>query len=493
MSANRISLYSLLFLTLLTISPRMFAQVAFDRSDLNAGTAPVSSVAYDFNRDGHVDLAVVNSGSNTVSIFLGNGNGTFTLASEAVTGANPSALRVGDFNRDGLADLAVLNRGDKTISILLGNGDGSFRSGGRVALAGNSLVVKDFNRDGTDDLATVSGNTISVVLGNGDGTFASPSSYSGGPFSDSSSLTSGDFNGDGVPDLAVENCCDPDIYVARVGRIAVLLGNGDGTFRAPALMSASGPISLESADINNDGFDDLVNSYAGCHTPCVGLWLMLSNGDGTFHNGPEIPYNHTAYGWPGSLAFGDFDNNGKLDITTILSYSYYNQSIGVFLQRTDGSAFQQVITFRVGNGPSSITVADFNGDGRPDLAVTNRDSNTVSILLNADHAVVFLSQSGDYPLDYPVWFPNQQVGTTSTPRTVTLTNTGNIPLLISDITVVGDYLQTNDCDASVGPGSSCTFNILFTPTVIGQRDGTITIADKATNSPQIIRLTGNGT
>ena len=491
MKTARHALSLVLFCFVVLIVPQLFAQAAFDRQDFNTGAAPVASVAYDFNHDGNMDLAVVNSGSNSVSIFLGRGDGSFTPLSDVAAGANPSAIAIGDFNRDGVADLAVLNRGDNTIGILLGNGDGTFTAAASVPLAGNSLVVKDFNRDGTDDLATVSGNTIYVVLGNGDGTFAPPATYSGGPFVNSTSITTGDFNGDGIADLSVANCCDPDIYVAPVGRYAVLLGNGDGTFASPSLFGASGPISVAAVDINNGGLDDLVSSYAGCHTPCVGVTVFLSNGDGSFGSGPNVPFNYTAHdSAPGSLAFGDFDRNGRLDIATTLTS---DNRIGLFLQKDDGSGFLRDIDFAVGNAPSSITVADFNNDGRPDLAVTDRTSNAVTILLNADHAVVFLAEFGDYPLNYPVQFFNQQVGTTSNPRTVTLTNTGNIPMQISGIDVSGDFSQNNDCGSSVPPGASCTFNIFFTPTATGQRDGSITISDNAVDTPQIIRLTGNGT
>jgi hypothetical protein len=490
MKAGRRIFSFALFLVSLASLPQIFAQVAFDRSDFNTGTAPVSSVVYDFDRDGNMDLAVVNSGSNTVSIFLGNGDGTFTPAPDAATGTTPAAIRAGDFNGDGVADLAVLNTGDNTVSILLGNGDGTFTSAGAVFLPGNSLVVNDFNQDGATDLATANGSSILVALGNGDGTFGPPAAYDSGPFSNSYSIASGDFNGDGIPDLAVANCCDPNIAAAPVGKIAVLMGNGDGTFSSPTLLSGGGQISLEAADINNDGAADLVDSYAGCHTPCVGVAVLLSNWDGTFQSGLNVPFNYTARNSaPGALAFGDMDGNGQLDIATTLPGA---NSVAVFLQKSDGSGYLEDIDFQVGNEPRSVAVADFNNDGRPDIAVTNRGSNSVTILLNADHAVVFLAEFGDYPLQYPVSFGNQQVGTTSGPRTVTLTNTGNIPLLISGITVDGDYSQSNDCGNSVNPGTSCTFNIVFAPTATGQRDGSITIMDNAPDNPQVIRLTGGG-
>jgi len=471
-------------------APQLFSQAAFDRQDFSTGATPVASIAYDFNQDGNTDLAAVNSGSNTVSIFLGSGDGQFTLLDNIAVGMNPSAMGIGDFNRDGVADLAVMNQGDSTISILLGNGDGTFTSAASVPLPGNSVVVKDFNRDGADDLATVSGNTISVVLGNGDGTFGAVSTYSGGPFSNSSSITSGDFNGDGIPDLAVENCCDPVIYFASVGRYVVLLGNGDGTFATPNLFGADGPVSLAAIDINNAGLDDLVSSYGGCHTPCVGVSVFLSNGDGTFRYGFDVPFTYTAHGSRlSALGLGDINNHGSPDIAAAL---FLDNAIALFPQKTDGSGFLHDIDFAVGQGPSSITMADFNNDGRTDMAITNSRSNSFTILLNADHAVVFLAEGGDYPLNYPVRFPDQRVGTTSSPQTVTLTNTGNIPLLISGIDIAGDYSQRNDCGSSVGVAASCTFSILFAPTVTGKRDGSITVTDNATNSPQVIGLTGNG-
>ena len=164
----------------------------------------------DFNGDGNPDLAVVNAGSNSVSILLGNGDGTFQASQSYTVGSYPYSIAVADFNGDGKPDLAVSDFYSSTVSILLGNGDGTFQASQSYA-AGNypySVAVADFNGDGKPDLAVSNlyNNTASVLLGNGDGTFQAYQSYATGTYP--YSIAVGDFNGDGAPDLATANAND---------------------------------------------------------------------------------------------------------------------------------------------------------------------------------------------------------------------------------------------------------------------------------------------
>jgi hypothetical protein len=171
----------------------------------------------DFNGDGIQDLAVANWGSNTVSVLLGNGDGTFQAARNFAAGSHPSSVAVGDFNGDGIQDLAVAESGG--VSVLLGNGDGTFEAAHSFAAGGpDSVLVGDFNRDGIQDLAVVSPFGVRVLLGNGDGTFQTTHvSYVAG--SDPLAVAVGEFNGDGWPDLAVAN--------AFPNGVAILLNDGN--------------------------------------------------------------------------------------------------------------------------------------------------------------------------------------------------------------------------------------------------------------------------
>ncbi len=226
---------------------------------LTLGSTPQSVAVGNFNGDGIADLAVV--GANSVMIFLGKGDGTFqqTAASPAA-GSAPATVAVGDFNGDGIADLAVTNSLENgTVTILLGKGDGTFTAASASPAVGPSpigLVVADFNGDGILDLAVAdydgyNDNAITILLGKGDGTFQAPAYY--GVYGDSfRSVAVGDFNGDGIADLAVGEFW--------TGTVAVFTGNGDGTFGAGITASSNAPISsgyIASADFNGDGIPDL--------------------------------------------------------------------------------------------------------------------------------------------------------------------------------------------------------------------------------------------
>jgi hypothetical protein len=229
----------------------------------------------DFDGDGKLDLVVAyqTSENSAVAVLLGNGDGTFQAPVSYSTGAACAVfVAVGDFNNDGAPDLAVVNGCvSDTVSVLLGNGDGTLQpaviypSGGAFAA---SLAVGDFNGDGAADLAVVnncanydnlvcaSSGSVGVLLGNGDGTFNAPVSYASGA-SQANFVTVGDFNGDGHSDLAVG-------FSAANGNdrvLSLLLGNGDGTFQAPARYGSGGPATMiATGDFNRDGQPDVVFS-----------------------------------------------------------------------------------------------------------------------------------------------------------------------------------------------------------------------------------------
>jgi hypothetical protein len=272
----------------------------------------------DFNNDGIADLAVTSGGDNTIVILLGNGDGTFiaTSGSPIPVGNFPEAVKVGDFNNDGLLDLAVANGEDNTVSILLGNGDGTFTpaTGSPIAVGQFPffLAVASFTPSGNADLAVVNDqdNTVSILLGNGDGTFtqAAGSPIPGFNYNPSP-IVAADFNRDGKVDLAVANFTSANPAIP-VGNVVVLLGNGDGTFTAASGSPVSvgfQPFAMVAGDFNLDGKTDLaVDNYGDQN-----LTLLLGDGNGGFTaSGPPTPLGDS----PNDLVTADFNGDGTPDL-----------------------------------------------------------------------------------------------------------------------------------------------------------------------------------
>ncbi len=337
--------------------------------EMNPGTGPV--VSGDFNGDGITDLVAPNfDNPGTVSVLLGNGDGTFQPPVRYGVGPEPEAVVVGDFNGDGIPDLAVADTNgpsgpDGMVSILLGRGDGTFLPSVDYTVGGGprALVVGDFNGDGVPDLAVESGTMISVLLGRGDGTFAPAIATANGPIL--LSLAAGDFNGDGLTDLVVVNQGSRPDYISTV---SVLLSNGDGTFQAPITYTAaarSGFVTV--ADFNGDGIPDLAvaNSTSGT----VGIWL--GNGDGTF----QPPVNYVASPYALFVAVADFNGDGIPDLAVAGT-----NAISILLGHGDGT-FGTALSYFGGDVPSPLVVEDFNGDGLPDLLARNQGG--LIVLFNA--------------------------------------------------------------------------------------------------------------
>jgi hypothetical protein len=283
------------------------------------GKEPVSIVVADFNGDGKPDLAVANSGDSTVSILLGVGNGTFQPAINYASG-EALAVAVGDFNGDGKLDLATANTDQSsecyfyplncpaTVSILLGNGDGTFQ-GPRTITVGkggaSALSVADFNGDGKADLAVVLGfaSNVAILLGKGNATFQPPVDYIVGVYPDAVAVA--DLNGDGIPDLAVANPgSGPSGLACPSPCVSVLLGNGNGTFQPQVTYSTGGAQALAFGDFNGDGKMDLVVSIGDA------VSILAGNGDGTLQSGVDFVVGPSANG----LAVGDFNRHGKPDL-----------------------------------------------------------------------------------------------------------------------------------------------------------------------------------
>jgi hypothetical protein len=348
----------------------------------DSGGFDTASVAIgDLNGDGKADIALANRcGSATcggsggsVSVLLGNGDGTFQTA---LTYAFPAvSIAIGDVNGDGKPDLAAT--GENGVAIFLGNGDGTFQavhvydSGGTGA---TGLALADVNKDGKLDLvvgsvclAVVCGGrgVVSVLLGNGDGTFQDPRTYDSGGVGVGSYPGQGprvavqDLNGDGKADIAVSN---PD------GNIGVLLGKGDGTFRATRVFNAGGGASaIVVADVNKDGKPDLVVANWCCGG---GVGVLLGNGNGTF----QTVHNYDSGGWnANSIVVEDANRDGQPDIlvTNTQANGALRGAVGLLLGNGDGT-FQATQLYNSGGQlTTSIAIADINGDSKTDMVVAN--------------------------------------------------------------------------------------------------------------------------
>jgi sugar lactone lactonase YvrE len=339
--------------------------VASAASPLAVGTQPYAVATGDFNGDGLTDFAVENYGSNTVSVFLGIGNGTFQPQVTYPVGTLPEGIAAVDVNGDGKLDLVVTNTGDDTVGVLLGNGDGTFQAqvvyGAGAEAAG--IVVADFNHDGKPDIATsnYAGATVSILLGNGDGTFQDQVTYAVG--NTPRTLAFGDFNGDGNIDLAVANEGD--------GTIGIVIGNGDGTFQ-PQVIYASGtaPQGVAVADFNGDGKADLAVGGSGDNA----VRVLLGNGDGTF----QAMTAYTAGNTPLGVVTADFNGDGNADIAV---ENFGDATESILLGNGDGT-FQAQTVFTTGTTPYAAAVGDFNGDGNPDLVISNFGGANETILLD---------------------------------------------------------------------------------------------------------------
>jgi hypothetical protein len=342
------------------------------------GTAGgTSSVAVgDFNGDGKPDLVVTNSADNSISVFLNSGNGTFPIRKDYATGTFPTSVVVGDFNGDGKLDLATAecgsssNCGGGSISILLGNGDGTFQAHVDYAVGGYplALAVADLNGDGFLDLAVANSNSangtasgsVSVLFGNGNGTFQPQEVYPAGL--NTSSVVVGDFNGDGQLDFAVTNQADETV--------GVYLNQGHGSFSQPTVLYGAGGFAFAAAtgDFNGDQKLDLA-------VLCGGVCVLRGTGTGSFS--PTYLSYPTGSG-PDAVAIADLNGDNKNDVVVA---NFSDNDVTVFVGNGDGT-FQQPANYNTGTGPSSVAIGDVNGDGKPDLVVANQTANTVSVLLN---------------------------------------------------------------------------------------------------------------
>jgi hypothetical protein len=351
---------------------------------LDCPDAPWALVTGDFNGDHKQDLATANNFSDDVAVLLGDGNGGLTLKGLFPTGgapsevSGPSDIAAGLVNSDDILDLVVTNEIANSVSVLIGNGDGTFQAAENYDTGGSpeAVALADLNDDDKLDIATADlfGDTIedaeddsvSILFGNGDGTFMPRVKVTvpGGP----AGIAAGNLDGAGLPDLAV-SLSDRD-------QVVVLLNDG-GTFSAQTPMDVGQvPLRLLVADLDEMSTDDIavVDEFDDS------VSVLLGAGGGTF--APAQSYD--VGGFPEAIAAGDVDGDHIVDLVTADSFGtidFADGSASVLLGRGDGT-FAAAQSFAVGTSPNGVGLADFDGNRSLDIATANADSNDVSLLLN---------------------------------------------------------------------------------------------------------------
>jgi hypothetical protein len=365
------------------------------------GESPRSMVAGDFTNNGILDLAI--AASSTLTILMGNGDGTFQAPVNYTLPISLSNLAVGEFNGDGNLDLVGTDNLAGTVAVLLGNGNGTFQSPIQSPAVTNAegLTVGDFTGNGQEDVALAS-SPLEVLLGNGDGTFQTPIVVA--PGSSASAIASGDLSGNGNVDLVTAGYNDPGI-------IQIWEGDGTGHFQAGSTYTVG--VFLDSvavADLTGNGKLDIIAANADVN----GVSVLLNQGNGTFGN-PTTYVTAT----PGTVQAADFVTGGEPDILST------GAQFAVLMNNGDGTFHDAVESLAETNpnaSPQDIAEGDLNGDGAPDIVVSDGAGNGVDVLLNNGHG----------GFDAPVFY---STGANSDPQGVALadlTGDGNLDLIVAD-------------------------------------------------------------
>ena len=331
----------------------------------------------DFNNDHQLDIVITNDVDNKIEILLGHGNGSFAVPMTYSTGedSEPQSVTVGDCNNDNLLDIVITFHGLPSIGIFFGYGNGSFRDQKTYSIflsvdsKAESVVIGDFNSDNFSDIAvpSVSDSKIIVLLGYPNEIFQMTQVYDTGYESYPNSIVAVDLNHDRVLDIIVTN--------SYTGTMAVFLGSCCDLFVHQTTFSTgidSGPHSVTLGDFNSDGILDV--AVANLRAENIGV--LLGHGNGSFDE--QIIYPTGLGSRPYALVVGDCNNDTYLDIfvanygteTIGVLIGYDNGTFVEYVTYSTG----------LGSRPNAITVLDFNNDNRLDIAITNDGTNNIAIL-----------------------------------------------------------------------------------------------------------------
>ena len=532
----------------------------------------------DLNGDGKPDLVGVCDGGlhqTYVSVLLGKGDGTFGAATQFQSGTTPVAVAAGDFNKDGKIDLAVVdNNPTPEVSILLGNGNGTFQPPvaysvfdssfwqsyitqgffNQHAPSPDTVVAGDFNGDGKLDLlvgdgsawtyfcnpgcgsSVASDNGVQLFLGNGDGTFQAEQSFLAG--GQTTFLAVADLNGDGAPDVAAVDTADNAVAillnqsiappVAALSGKTLSFGNqpvGTASAAQSITLSNTGGSNLSVYSITVTGANAAdfkgTNTCTAALSPNASCTISVSFAPAAAGaRSASVVISDNASGGQQTVAL---TGTGTVPVVTLApsaGLSFGSQPLGIT------SAGQNITLTNTGSAALSITGITLTGTNTGDFGQTNTcgssvaagafctisvtfiptttgaRSASVSITDNAvgSPQTVALSGTGVVAAvtlaPMSLNFQTQGLNTASAAQSITLTNSGMATLTISSITIAGansgDFTQTNTCGASLGVGANCTVSVTFTPTASGARAAAVSIADNASGSPQSVALSGTG-
>ncbi len=324
----------------------------------------------DLDNDGFIDVVAANVTTDNISVLINDGDGTFAAKADYATGSDPLGVAIADYDGDGFMDVAISHdsAGVDTLTVHINDGDGTFTDSGENPASGSArnIVAADLDNDGVVDLATADSTGVDVFIGDGDGTFAAPAVY---PGISSYDIAAADFDRDGFMDLVVT--------LSGSDQVGVLINDGDGTFAAEELYSVAGetPRDVTFADYDGDGYIDL----ATADTDTDNISVLVNDGDGTF--GAAATYATTADPW--GMVSGDVDGDGDIDIVATGSN---NGDILVFLNDGDGVFAAYAQYQNPGWGPVAypIALADIDNNGTLDIvgADTNIGTSYVYVFTN---------------------------------------------------------------------------------------------------------------
>lgn len=346
--------------------------------DHAVGTNPLGLATGDLNGDGRADIVAANTGSANVSVLLGQSDGTLAAATQHAVGTTPTSVAIGDLDGDGRADIVAANSSSNTISVLRGAISGFAAQQTYVAGAGaRDVALGDVDGDGHLDVVTAEtgADTVSVLLGRPDGTLNARTAFPTGDAPYAVALA--DLNGDGKLDIVTAD--------SGANTVSVLTGDGAGAFGAAAATAVgTTPYDLAVADLNGDARPDVGTANFGAGTTSI---LLGRNGGGF-----DPATNQHVGAQQRGLTFADIDGDTKLDLAgTTLAFGptmEYRAGTGAGTFPGTGSNEAIGFVFTGARRPAAIVTADLNGDGRPEVIVSDVIDSRITVLNNATATAV---------------------------------------------------------------------------------------------------------